>query len=183
MKGLMIISNGFEDTEALTTLDVLRRGGLEVNLCSILNNENVLSAHGVLVKSDSLYSQIKLEDYDFLVLPGGPHVYKNLHKNKDIEDMIKYFAGNNKLIAAICAAPSLVSKLGLYSNIKYTCFPGCDVDNPLGKNTGNEIEVYDKFITARSMYYSIPFALAIVENLLGKAKSKELEKQLKGINK
>ena len=145
MKALFIISNGFEDSEALTTLDLLRRAKIDCDLCSIMNNSPVTSSHNLVVIPDSLYKDIKLEDYDFLVLPGGAHVYKNLHNLEEVSNIINYFYNSNKLIASICAAPSLVSKLGLFDGLKYTCFPGCDFEGAKGKNTGNELEINNKF--------------------------------------
>ncbi len=178
MKGLLLLANGFEDNEALTTRDVLLRANLSVTTASIDDDIFVVSSHDLLVKSDALLKDIAYKDFDFLILPGGGKGTINLKNSSLISEVIRYFMANSKLVGAICAAPGVLGRLGYLKGHNYTCFKGCEDGE--GENT-KECVVCDKnIITARSMYYSIDFALAIIEYLLGKEKKEEIYLSLLG---
>lgn len=180
MEGLILLANGFEDTEALTTRDVLTRAGIRMTLASIDDNIEVTSSFGVMVRSDVLLSELEnMDDFAFLVLPGGGRGTQNLGNSKLVQTIINIFAMQGKLICAICAAPSILGKLGYLKNEKYTCFAGFN-QGFAGDFTGNEVEVSNNFITGRSMRYSIPFALAIIEKMLGKETKEKVELGLNG---
>lgn len=180
MNCLAILVNGFEDSEAITTIDILRRAKIDVCVCTNNPDKMVKSAHGFKVMADALIKDIDYTKFDILLLPGGPAVFKELHQLEIISLIILDFAKNNKVIASICAAPSLVGKLGLFDGKKYTCFPGCDGPITKGTNNGKEVVVDGNYITARSMYYSADFALAIIEKCLGSSVSKEIKNQIQG---
>ena len=182
MNCLAILVNGFEDSEAITTIDVLRRAGINVDTVSMYQEKIIKSAHGFKVEANKTLKEIDYTSYDILLLPGGPAVFKELHQMEVISLIILDYAKKNKIIASICAAPSLVGKLGLFEGKKYTCFPGCDGPITKGTNTGKELVVDGNFITARSMYYSADFALAIIEKALGSSKAKEIKAQIMGKN-
>lgn len=181
MKALMILENGFEDTEGLATFDVLKRAGIEVDTVSIKNKEiETQSGHMMqtkLVLSDLVSPEF---EYDFLVIPGGRAVSKVLAYEEKIELLIDSFYHQNKLIASICAAPSLIGRKGYFDGLTYTCFPGYEEKITKGKKGKDGVIVNNKFITATSMYYSIDFALAIVEKMLGKETSKKVLNSLMG---
>lgn len=182
MRGLLLLADGFEDTEALTTRDVLIRAGIEITTASITDRLEVESSFGVHVLADALLKLIfDTTPYDFLVLPGGGRGTRNLSESPLVEMYIEKIVSKNKLVCAICAAPSILGKYGYLINKRYTCFAGCNkgVD---GIFTGNEIEVCDNFITARSMKYSIDFALTIIEKLLGKEAKEKVGIGLIGLN-
>lgn len=167
MRGLMILADGFEDTEALTTRDVLTRGGIEVTTCSITDRLEVESSFGVHVLADALLKLIfDCEPYDFIILPGGGRGTRNLLECQFLKQYLDYFIAENKLVCAICAAPSILGKYGFLKNRKYTCFAGFNARID-GIFTGNEVEKDGNIITGRSMQYSIPFALEIIDHLLG----------------
>ncbi len=168
MKGLMLLANGFEDTEGLSTRDVLIRAGLEITTASILKEDVVKTSHNILLKTDTTIFDIDINDFDFLILPGGGLGTQNLKSSLEVKNIIEHFDSSKKLICAICAAPSILESLGLLKGRKFTCFKGCNYGTFGAIYTGNEIEIDDRFITARAMMYSIPFGLAIVEKLLGK---------------
>lgn len=175
----MILADGFEDTEALTTRDVLIRAGLEVTTCSITNRLEVESSFGIHILADALLKLIfDCEPYDFIILPGGGRGTRNLHECEFLKQYLDYFMSKNKLVCAICAAPSVLGKYGYLKNRKYTCFAGFNAGID-GIFTGNEVEKDSNIITARSMHYSIPFALKIIETLLG---NETKEKVLVGLN-
>lgn len=180
MHGLILLANGFEDTEALTTRDVLIRGGIKITTASIDDNNIVTSSFGVKVIVDTLLKNIK--DYlifDFIVLPGGGRGTQNLKDSIAVKNILFDFYNNNKLLCAICAAPSILGKYGFLKNKKYTCFAGFNQD-VIGNFTGNEVEIDENIITARSMKYSIDFGLVIIEKLLGKDARDKVLISLKG---
>jgi len=181
MKCLMILADGFEDTEALTTRDVLIRSGIEVTTASITDRLEVESSFGVFVLADALLKLIfDTSSYDAIILPGGGRGTQNLNECPLLPQYLEKFYSHNKFICAICAAPSIVGKLGYLKNHKYTCFAGFN-EGFDGVFTGNEVEVDGKFITARSMQYSILFALTIIENLLGSEAKEKVQIGLQGL--
>ena len=179
MKGLIILVNGFEDVEALATIDVLKRSGIQIDTASLFNKEVVTqSNHKIIV--EKLLEEVNTKEYDFLILPGGKAVFNILDKQQIIDQLIDEFYNNNKLICAICAAPRLIAKRGYFNNLKFTIFPGCLDGEVLGTNTNKGVVVEEKFITAKAMYYSIDFALEIIKKLQGKQQAKIIKKQIQG---
>lgn len=181
MKGLIIFGNGFEDTEAIATIDVLRRAGLDLDYVSMSDELDVKTQTGLTVKANIKIVDAKLDDYEFLVIPGGRAVRDVLDKSTTLSEIILDFADHDKLIAAICAGPSQVGKLGLYEGRDYTCFPSTEQSIIAGNHLPNEgVVVSGNFITAKAMGYSIDFGLAIVEYLLGKDKREKVRKSAYG---
>ena len=179
MKGLIILVNGFEDVEALATIDVLKRSGIQIDTASLFNKEVVTqSNHKIIV--EKLLEEVNTKEYDFLILPGGKAVFNILDKEKAIDDLIDHFYNANKLICAICAAPRLIAKRGYFKNLKYTIFPGCLDGTVEGKNINKGVVVEKQFITAKSMYYSIDFALEIIRKLQGNNQVKIIKNQIMG---
>lgn len=181
MKGIILIQNEFEDTEAITTIDILNRAGIKPILVNMSDDKVVTTQSGLKLIVDYFYKDIDLEEYDFVIIPGGSAVKKYLYYDNRVEEIIKYFNSNEKYIFTICAAPMVVAKHGLFNGMKYTCFPGCE-ENMEGNYTKKAV-VVNKFITGKSMAYTVDFALAIVEKLLGKEKAKQVEMSIKGKNK
>ena len=128
MKVLMMISNGFEEVEALTTVDLLRRGGVEVNMCSMTGELLLHGSHGIDIMANSIWSEAMVKDYDEydgVILPGG---LPNSHTLRDDERVIaalKKFASDSKIVAAICAAPCALERAGLLVGKEATSYPGC----------------------------------------------------------
>ena len=182
MKLLMLLADGFEDTEALTTIDVLIRAGIEVTTASITDRLEVQSSFGVHVLADALLKLIiDTTPYDGIILPGGGRGTRNLSESPLVEMYLQKFASKNKLLCAICAAPSVLGKYGYLVGHKYTCFAGFN-EGITGDFTGNEVEVSDNIITARSMHYSIPFAIAIIEKLVGEETKEKVLVGLQGLD-
>ncbi len=179
MKGLIILTNGFEDVEALATIDVLRRSSIIIDTTSLDNKEVTTSSNNKMTV-EYLLKEVNIETYDFLIIPGGKAVFNILDNDKRIDDLIDYFYHNNKLICSICAAPRLIAKRGYFNNLKFTIFPDCLDNEVLGKIVNKGVVVEDKFITAKAMYYSIDFALQIINKLQGKEQMKKIKKQIQG---
>ncbi len=183
MKVLIVYANGFEDVEALATRDVLVRAGFEVYDAKINDDEQlVISSHKVALSGFKSLKNINISEFDALIIPGGSRGVNNLLISNETIEIVKKAYNLNKYVCAICAGPMVLSKAGVLANHTYTCYPGCE-KGLLGTYTGNEVEVSDKIITARSMLYSIPFGLKIIELLLDKETSDRVYSQIAGLAK
>lgn len=177
MKGLILLANGFEDTEALTTIDIISRAGISLDKVNMGENEFVITQYNNKLLVPLMYKDIKLESYDFLIIPGGGAIKKQLYEDLRVEEAVMHFASKKSLIAAICAGPMVIGKHGLFENEKYTCFSGCE-EGIKGKYTGAGVTVSNNFITAKSMAYTVEFALEIVKKLIGKERAKKVENSI-----
>lgn len=178
---LMLIVDSFEDTEAIATLDVLMRGGDEVTPISMMNRNEITPKYLEKIYLSKTFSDVNYKEYDGLVIPGGPGSFKIMPFIKEVEEMIRYFADNNKLVAAICAAPHLVGKLGYLNGKNFTVHPGFE-DQVIGGIYHRELGVVrdGDFITAKSMYYSQEFGLEIHAYYHGEESKNALRRGLQG---
>lgn len=166
MKCCILLADGFETTEALTCYDILCRSkAIEPKLVSITPSLEVTSSHGVKVEAQASIQNIKLEDFDFFVLPGGKRGVDNLGKSEEVAHLLLSAFAAKKDVHAICAAPSILGNLGYLDGKRYTCFPGFQKGN--GVYTGEGVTIDGNLITGKSMGYTIPFAEAIVEKYAG----------------
>ena len=117
MKGLIVLVNGFEDVEAIATIDILKRSSIKIDTTS-LDNKEVVTKSKIKLYTDYILCDVNVDDYDFLIIPGGGAVFNILDKEKRIDDLIDSFYKQNKLICAICAAPRLIAKRGYFKNQK-----------------------------------------------------------------
>lgn len=179
MKLLMVFADGFEDTEAIGTIDVLKRGGIDVTAASLMNTLSVKTKCGFSLNVDKLFSELDLDDYDGIIIPGGPASFKLMPNMDNLTEAIHYFAKSNKLVASICAAPHLVGRLGYFRDLDYTVHPGFE-DQIIGGNYRRDLGVCKtkNFITAKSMYYSLEFGYAIYEYFYGS--SEKLRRSCQG---
>ena len=175
---LFIYADGFEDTEAIASRDVLVRAGFQVYDYSINKSKEVIASHNMKFIAPH-YLGDGYPMCDAIVIPGGSRGVNNLLASPLVEEVLKDYQRNGKLICAICAGPMVLAKAGIIKGDRFTCYPGCEkgID---GIYTGKEVEVTEKIITGRSMLYSIPFGLAIIEKLLGKGKKDLIYKQIAG---
>ncbi|HNZ50304.1 MAG TPA: DJ-1/PfpI family protein [Bacilli bacterium] len=181
MKGLIILADGFEDVEAIATIDVLRRSKINVDVVTINKNLFVESAHNIVVKAEKEWKKVTEKDYDFLVIPGGRAVYSVWDQFAPLTNLINQFVSSQKLVAAICAGPALVGKLGHYHNHSYTCFPGSEKTIVGGQYLPKESVVRDgNFITAKAMAFTFEFSLAIIEFLQGKEQKEQVRRNIRG---
>lgn len=183
MKVLMIYADGFEDVEALATRDVLVRAGISVIDAKINDDEElVISSHKVALSGFKSLKNINVDEFEAIILPGGSKGVNNLLKCIEVDRLVKEFYAKHKLVCAICAAPMVLGKNGLLHNKPYTCYPGCN-EGLDGIYTGEEVVVSNNIVTARSMLYSIPFGLKIIELLLDKETSDRVYSQIAGLAK
>ena len=176
----MIFADGFEDVEAIASRDVLIRSGIEVVDATINECDEVIASHKLTLKGLKRLSTLNLSEFSAIILPGGSRGVHNLLGSDLVINTVKYFYESNKLVCAICAAPMVLSKAGVLKDKEFTCYPGCEAGLE-GIYTAKEVVVLDKLITARSMLYSVPFGLAIIEKLLGKETKDKIYNQIAGI--
>jgi 4-methyl-5(b-hydroxyethyl)-thiazole monophosphate biosynthesis len=154
---------GCEEIEALTVVDIARRGGLEITMISISDWPEIKGSHDIRFFADELIENVDFESYDGIVLPGGMPGTLNLGASEKVIDTVKKFAAEKKLVAAICAAPSVLGGAGVLEGVHATCHPG--FEEKLGGAIFEEKTVVrdGNIITSRGMGTAIPFALEIVK--------------------
>lgn len=169
MKACIIVNNGLEECEALLTYDLLYRAGIETDLVGF--TQEIVSSHNVTFKAQELLDDIKPADYDCLILPGGMPGTLNLENDERVQKLIDEFVTQDKYIAAICAAPSILIHKGLLQNNKFICYPGFES----GLVPANAKAVQDnKFITGKGLGAAFEFAYLIIKNLVNEDKAKEV---------
>jgi 4-methyl-5(b-hydroxyethyl)-thiazole monophosphate biosynthesis len=178
MKIFIFLANGFEETEAVATIDVLRRGGLEVISVSISGENAVTGAHGLTLVADQLFTEVDFVEGEMLVLPGGMPGAANLNVHSGLKTLLKQYSSEGKKLAAICAAPLVLGGLDLLQGKKATAYPGFE-DTLRGATVVKLPVVTDgNIITGRGPGFALNFGLAIIETLLGKEKADEVAEGL-----
>ena len=178
MKVYVHFAEGFEEIEAVSTVDVLRRAGIETQMISVTGDKIVTGAHGIQIKTDILFDQADYNNCDMIVLPGGMPGTTNLGRHQGLTDKIRTFAEEGKWLAAICAAPIVFGQMGLLKGRTAVVFPGNEeklIGAKIGRHT---VEVDGKFITSRGPGTALDFALTIVEILRDKAAAKSLRQSM-----
>ena len=176
MKNIFVfLAEGFEEIEALTPVDVLRRAGLSVQTVSVMDEQIVAGAHGVPVLADKMFAEINPEDAEMILLPGGLPGATNLDAHEGLGQMIQDFAKEEKPLAAICAAPLVFGNRGLLQGKKATCYPGFETYLQGAEYTAALVEKDGNFITGKGPGAAMDFAFAIVEKYCGIDKVNELK--------
>lgn len=177
-KAAVILDDGFEELETIGPIDMLKRGGVDVDVISAADNTAATGRSGITF--DHL---IPMKDYDFsqidcLTLPGGPH-YTKLEANENLKEIIRQTAADeNKVLAAICASPTILGRMGLLQGKDYVCFLSMDED--FGGSCQKQCyAVTDgKLVTGRSAAAAVDFGLAVLEALTGEDKVEEVKKSI-----
>lgn len=173
MKMLMLMSNGFEEVEAAAPVDILRRAGVSVDMCSITGNEEIEGSHSIRFITDTVLMNVITENdaseiaetYDGVILPGGQPNAGTLRDDERVNRIVRAFYDKGKITAAICASPCVFEKLGILKGRRATSYPGCVEPDSCGEYT-NERAVRDgKIITGRSAGTAIDFGLEILRGL------------------
>ncbi|WP_132995950.1 DJ-1 family glyoxalase III [Sporanaerobacter acetigenes] len=178
-KVLVLLAEGFEEVEALTIVDYLKRKDVLCETCSITGEKMVVGAHKIRVEADKVLAEIKnIDNYQALIIPGGLPGATNLRDNPIVIRLVQAFNHEEKILAAICAGPIVLEKAGVLKEKKVTSYPG--FEGELKESTYLEdIVVQDgNIITARGPAVAVYFVLKILENLAGKEKSNELKKDI-----
>lgn len=179
MKKIAIfLANGFEETEALGTVDILRRANIPVYTVSITDNLNVTGAHDITVMADKCFDEVDFSEIDMLVLPGGMPGSLNLDKHEGLKKKIEAFVATNKSVAAICAAPMVFGHIGVLEGKKATCYPGFEKEMHGATATHDKVTIDGNIITGKGPGLIFDFALAIVEKVAGEQVRKEVAQAL-----
>ncbi|MBI5057331.1 MAG: DJ-1/PfpI family protein [Nitrospirae bacterium] len=173
-KVAVILADGFEEVEAMAIIDVLRRAEIDVAVTG-LHDGHVVSARKVKVIPDTVIDNVKADDFDMIVLPGGQPGSDNLNADKRVKDLIRDFHGKGKLAAAICAAPYVLANAGILEGKHVTSFPA--YRERLGNSVYEEKVVVEdgNILTSRGPGTAICFGLAIVRRLAGKEKAQKIK--------
>lgn len=172
-KVALLLANGFETIEALTTVDVLRRANVVCDTFGV-DGETITSSHNISVRVDKMFDFEKVKDYDFLVLPGGLKGAETLRDNEDVIRLIKLFNLEKKYICAICAAPIALGKAKITEGLDMVCYPGME-EALTGANIKDlGVVVSNNIITAKGAGYSADFAFEILAKI-SEEKSKEIK--------
>ncbi len=165
----IFLAEGFEDMEAITPIDILRRGGMNVTTVSIASEHQVCSANGITINADVLFADSDFSDADWLICPGGMPGATNLYEFKPLGELLtRHTSKADGRIAAICASPGVVlGQLGLLNGQKATCYPGFEnlckgavmVDAP--------VVISGKFITGNGPANAFPWVLTILKEAMG----------------
>ncbi len=175
-KVLVPLIDGFEEIEAITSIDLLRRAGIEVTTAGIAKR-SATGSHQLTVETDTLFDPARARDADMILLPGGPGT-KNLAAVPGLDALLKEFAAAGKPLAAICAAPSILAKAGLLEGKRAVCFPTVESAMTGARLSHDPVAVDGNIITSRGAGTAVPFALAVIALLLGQAKADEIARQI-----
>ena len=174
-KVYLFLAYGFEEVEALTAVDLLRRAGVQVTTVSVTGNDIVTGAYRIPDVADIKIEENDFEDADAIVIPGGQPGVDNLSECEKIADIINNAYKNKKFVCAICAAPMILGKLGLLEGRKATCYPGCESALTGADISGDRVCVDGNIVTSRGVGTAIDFAAKIIELLMSEEKAAEIK--------
>jgi 4-methyl-5(b-hydroxyethyl)-thiazole monophosphate biosynthesis len=174
---LVFLADGFEEVEAVTPVDFLRRAGVEVVTVAVGESKTVAGAHGVRVVADRTLAEAGGLSYDAVILPGGMPGSANLAASGPVGSIVREAAAKGKLVAAICAAPAVaLAPWGILAGKKYTCFPGMEKDVSGATRVADDVALDGNLITSRGAGTAALFALAVIEYLLGREAAEKIGK-------
>lgn len=159
----VLLADGFEEVEALTVVDIMRRANINCDMVSI-KDIKVTGAHNIPVEADKVLGE-DIKNYDLIVLPGGMPGATNLRDDKKVIEAVRYFNENNKYIAAICAAPIVLAKAGVINNKNITSYPGYEEELKGCNYKEDRVVVDGNMITSRGPATAMEFAYKLLEVL------------------
>ena len=178
MKFLSIIADGFEDMEALGTIALLRRAGIEVEIASVFNKKTVIGSQGINIIVNKSMKQVKSMDYDGLFIPGGGHAFV-LRKTETVKKLVLEFYEQEKWLMAICAAPTVFGMMGIMDSRKYISFPGTEKEMKKAIRVNDASAIRDGiFITGRSVGVIYDFVFEIIKAVFDQEAVEKLKKNI-----
>lgn len=172
------LADGFEEIEAMTIVDLLRRADLETRTVSVTGKKMVTGVHGVHMEADILYEETDYETCSMIVLPGGMPGAENLGNHQGLTKHIRCFSDNGKYLAAICAAPAVLGAEGVLEGRRATVYPGMEGKLKGAQHKTDEVVVDGTVITSKGPATAMPFAIKLVEILKGKEAAQQLASDL-----
>ena len=173
-KAGILLAEGFEEIEGLTVVDILRRADVEVVTISISDKREVTGAHQITVLADATFSEVDFAQLNGIILPGGMPGTKNLMEHEGVKQIVKEFYAAGKLVAAICAAPSVLGQAGILQGKKAVCYPGFEEQLTGAECLTDKVVRDGTVITSRAMGTAIPFGLALIAYFRGEEKAEEI---------
>ena len=174
----MLLGTGFEETEAIAPLDLLRRAGIEVLTVGI-NGKTVYGGHNIGIEADITLEQLDLTTLEMIILPGGLGGVASIRSSQEAMDAIRFAYENDKFCAAICAGPTVLADLGITDSKNATCYPGCESQMGNANMLADQAAVWDgKVITGTSAGCAITFGLKLIAALKGSEIAKQIENQI-----
>lgn len=174
----MLLGTGFEETEAIAPLDLMRRANIDVLTVGITGKQ-VRGSHEITVEADILPGEMDFTQVDMVVLPGGLGGVASARASREALDALRFAWENEKFVAAICAGPTVLADLGITDGKRATCFPGCEGQMGSAHMVPDAAVVRDgRLITGTSAGCAVPFGLALVEALKGSAEAERIQKQI-----
>lgn len=173
----LFLADGFEEIEALTSVDVLRRAGIDIKTVGV-TGEIVTGAHNISVHSDICLDDVDESLIDAVILPGGLLGTQNLDENGRVKELIEFTYNNGKKVCAICAAPSILGKMGILKGKKATCYPGFEKYFEGAQYTASSVEVCENVITSNGMGSSFKFAFEITAALKDRETSDRVKSEI-----
>lgn len=173
----MLLGTGFEETEAIAPLDLLRRAGVDIQTVGI-NGKIIYGSHNIGVEADIELKELNRDAMEMVILPGGLRGVASIQGSREALDVVRYAYENDKYVTAICAAPTILAGLGLLEGRSATCYPGCE-NKMAGANMVCTAAVTDgKIITGTSAGCAVPFGLKLIEALKGREMAETIKKQI-----
>ncbi|MBE6317864.1 MAG: DJ-1/PfpI family protein [Bacteroidales bacterium] len=174
-RSLLFLADGFEEIEALTVVDVMRRAGMDVKTVSIKDSHKVIGAHGITVEADMLIAEADMENVEWMITPGGMPGSTHLSNCETLSRALRKHHSAGGKIAAICAAPAVVLyPLGILDGKEATCYPGFESECKNAVMRDASIITSEELITANGPATALRFALAIVANSMGEGIAQEV---------
>jgi 4-methyl-5(b-hydroxyethyl)-thiazole monophosphate biosynthesis len=177
----LFLAEGFEEIEAVATIDILRRGNIVVETISITNSATVVGTHGIAIEADLVFDKADFSDSDMLVLPGGMPGTDNLNAFQPLKDLILKFDHDKRYIAAICAAPLILGELGILDGKEATVYKGYEQHLLGAYYDGLALKLDKHILTAAGPQWTFNFALSIVAILQGKHKAEAVKQSMQGV--
>lgn len=177
-KAFIFIAEGFEEIEAIGTIDILRRAGIDAQSISIHNEKTVTGAHGMPLVCDKLLDEVITETANLLVLPGGMPGAQNLKEKTELHPLLLAQDKAGKPLAAICAAPMVFGSLGLLQGRKATCYPSFEGHLTGAEHSSAGVVVDQNIVTGKGPAFVFDFALALIEQVMGSDKAQEVAEGL-----
>lgn len=173
----VLLGTGFEETEAIAPIDLMRRAGISV-LTVGLNGKVIYGSHGIGVEADITAEEMDLTGLELIMLPGGLGGVKSIRESKAAMDAIRFAHENGKFVAAICAGPTILAQLGITDGKDAVCYPGCEEEMGSANMITAPCVRSGKVITGTSAGCAVPFGLALVEALKGAEEAERIKKQI-----
>ncbi|MDO5520525.1 MAG: DJ-1/PfpI family protein [bacterium] len=174
-KVYVFLADGFEEVEALSVVDLLRRADVDTTMIAVSDTIEIIGGHGIVVTADKVFEEVSFEEADMIFLPGGTTGVKNLAKCEELCDKIVEFNQEGKMVVAICAAPTLLHKLGILDGKNATCYRDLASELTNTNYIDANVVVDGNVITSQGFGTSVDLGLALIEHFRGRDEAKRIQ--------